>query len=105
MYLTIIVLIYVVISFFIFKQISLIRRFRKTRTTNPGAARTLSSLGLSPSPLFKQLVTKNVVHEVKGNKYYLELEDGLLFAKKRRGLFYTVTFIFLIIFFFVWNNF
>lgn len=105
MYLTAIVLIYAIISYLIFKQLAFIRKFNKNKITNAGVSRSLSSLGMNPSFLFKQLVSKGVIQEVKGGKYFLDSEKGTFFAKRRRGHFYTVTFIFLIIFFFVWNNF
>ncbi|NOZ63205.1 MAG: hypothetical protein GXO74_16250 [Calditrichaeota bacterium] len=105
MYLTVIVLIYVIISYLIFKQLAYISKFRKNNITNAGVSRNLSSLATNSSFLFKQLVSKGVIQEVKGGKYFLDAEKGTFFAKKRRGLFYSVTFFFLIIFFFVWNNF
>ena len=98
-------IVYLALTYLIFKQISFIKIFRKQRITNPGASRALSSLGIKNNFLFKQLVSKNVIQHVKGEKYFLDLENGLSFAKKRRGQFYTWTVLCLIIFFFIWNNF
>jgi len=51
------------------------------------------------------MVNKNIFIHVKEGKYFMEEEKSVEYARKRRGIIYTVTFFFVIIFFFILNNF
>jgi len=72
---------------------------------NGGVSRTLSDIGIKNSHQFKKMITKGIFIQTKENKYYMEEEKAGDYARKRRGIIYTVTFFFIILVFFILNNF
>jgi len=72
---------------------------------NGGVSRTLSDIGVKDSRQFKRMTDKGIFVQTKENKYYMEEEKSAEFARKRRGIIYTVTFFSVIVFFFILNNF
>lgn len=104
MYVLPLVVVYFIFAYFVFKQLFYIRKFKNLGITHGGNSKTLKSLGMRNSFEFKNMQKRGIFVEVKDNKVYLEIEKGNEFAKKRRGLFYTVTFLFVVIFFFILNN-
>ncbi len=105
MYEFIVLIIYLILAYLILKQLSIIRKFRKEKANKNNQAKPLASIGVSESVLFKNMKKKDVFVQTKENRYFMEEEKAKQFAKKRRGLFYTLTFLFLILFFFIMNNF
>ncbi len=105
MYLVPVVVLYILVCYYILRQLHYIRKFKNLGITHGGNSRTLSSLGLKNSLPFKKMVSAQIFIPVKDNKFYLEIEKGNDFAKKRRGLFYSITFFFIVIFLFILNNF
>ncbi len=100
-----IIVIYAAIVYLIFRQLSYIRKFKKARAINPGNPKLLSQIGVENKGMFLRMVKKDIFIQVKDNRFYMNNEKATEFAKKRRGLLYSLSFLFLIIFFFVWNNF
>ncbi len=99
------IVIYVVIIFIINIPLSYIRKFKRMKLFNGGVSRTLSDIGIKQTYQFKKMLTKGIFIQVKENKYYLNEEKGVEYAKKKRSLIYTATFFFILMFFFVLNNF
>jgi uncharacterized membrane-anchored protein len=100
-----IIIIYVVIFYFINNELSYIRRFKRMKLFNGGVSRTLQDISIKNSRQFKQMVSKSIFIQTKENKYYMEEEKGIEYARKRRGIIYMITFFFVILVFFIQNNF
>jgi uncharacterized membrane-anchored protein len=99
------IIIYVVIFYFINNELSYIRRFKRMKLFNGGVSRTLQDISIKNSRQFKQMVSKGIFIQTKENRYYMEEEPGVEYARKRRGIIYTVSFFFIILVFFIQNNF
>ncbi len=100
-----IVIIYIIVFYFINNELSFIRKFKRMKLFNGGVSRTLSDIGVKDSRQFKRMTDKGIFVQTKENKYYMEEEKSAEFARKRRGIIYTVTFFSVIVFFFILNNF
>lgn len=99
------VIIYVVVIYLINNQLSYIRKFKRMRLFNSSVSRTLSDIGIKKSYQFKQMQKKGIFVLVKENKYFMEEEKSIDYARKRRSIIYTTTFFFVILFLFIRNNF
>ena len=99
------ILIYVIIVVVISNQLSYIRKFKRMKLFNSNVSRTLSDIGIKNSYQFKQMQKKGIFAQVNENKYFMEEEKSSEYARKRRGIVYSVTFFSIILFFFILNNF
>ena len=98
-------LIYIITLYFINNELSYIRKFKKMKLFNGGVSRTLSDIGIKNSRQFKQMNNKGIFIQTKENKYFMEQHKSDDYARKRRGLIYTLTFFVIILCFFILNNF
>jgi hypothetical protein len=68
----------------IIKQNQYMRVFRKAGATNPDQGRTLASLGLRETGIFRRMAAKGVFVATGGGGYYLNRERAGEFVAERR---------------------